>query len=236
VIERLSVGRGRSRLCRETGSEAPALGLFRLGRAARGVLSGSRGGNLPMMPAPRMTYAEYLAAEERSLQKHEFLDGEVHAMSDGTPEHGALAVAFASELRSALGERRCRIFSSDVRVRVRATGLATYPDISVVCGKLETDAEDHQAIANPVLLVEVLSDSTEARDRGEKAAHYRHISSLREYVFVLQREPRIEVYRRNEAGRWELFEFEAGARAELASVGATVAVDEVYRDPLAAGA
>jgi Uma2 family endonuclease len=216
----------------------PRSGFLGLGRAARGVLSGSRGGNLPMMPAqtPRMTYAEYLAAEERSLEKHEFLNGEVHAMSGGTPEHGALAVAFASELRSALRERRCRVFSSDVRVRVRATGLAAYPDVSVVCGTLETDAEDPQAVANPVLLVEVLSDSTEARDRGEKAAHYRHIPSLREYVFVSQREPRIEVYRRNEAGRWELFEFEAGARAELASVGATVAVDDVYRDPLSAHA
>jgi Uma2 family endonuclease len=189
-----------------------------------------------MMPVltRRMTYAEYLAAEERSLEKHEFLDGEVHATSSGTPEHGALAMAFGNALGSALLGRPCRVFSSDVRVRVKATGLAAYPDISVVCGKLETDAEDPNAIANPVLLVEVLSDSTEARDRGEKAAHYRLIPTLREYVFVSQGRRRIEVYRRNEANRWELFEFEAGAKANLASVGCAIAVNDVYRDPLAA--
>jgi Uma2 family endonuclease len=189
-----------------------------------------------MMPAltRRMTYAEYLAAEERSFEKHEFLDGEVHAMSGGTPEHGALAMAFGAALGSALLGRSCRVFSSDVRVRVKATGLAAYPDISVVCGKLETDDEDPNAITNPVLLVEVLSDSTEARDRGEKAAHYRLIPTLREYVFVSQGRRRIEVYRRNEANRWELFEFEAGAKADLASVGCAIAVDDVYRDPLAA--
>ena len=182
----------------------------------------------------RMTYAEYLAAEERSLEKHEFLDGEVHAMSGGTPEHGALAMAFGVALGSALLGRPCRVFSSDVRVRVKATGLAAYPDISVVCGKLETDDEDPNAIANPVLLVEVLSDSTDARDRGEKAAHYRLIPTLREYVFVSQGRRRIEVYRRNEANRWELLEYEAGAEADLASVGCAFAVDNVYRDPLAA--
>jgi len=189
-----------------------------------------------MMPAltRRMTYAEYLAAEERSFEKHEFLDGEAHAMSGGTPEHGALAMAFGAALGSALLGRSCRVFSSDVRVRVKATGLAAYPDISVVCGKLETDDEDPNAITNPVLLVEVLSDSTEARDRGEKAAHYRLIPTLREYVFVSQGRRRIEVYRRNEANRWELFEFEAGAKADLASVGCAIAVDDVYRDPLAA--
>ena len=86
---------------------------------------------------------------------------------------------------------------------------------------------------NPVLVVEVLSDSTEAYDRGEKAAHYRHLPSLREYVLVSQHRPRIEVYRKNEANRWELYEHERGDLVELASVDA-LAIDEVYRDPLAA--
>jgi Uma2 family endonuclease len=191
-----------------------------------------------MMPAQKqtMTYAEYLAAEEKSLEKHEFLDGEVYAMAGGTPDHAALAMAFGGELGNALRDRPCRVFSSDLRVRIRATGLTTYPDVSVVCGKLETDAEDRHAVVNPLLLVEVLSDSSEAYDRGEKFAHYRHLPSLREYVLVSQRRPRIEVYRRNEAGRWELFEYESGASAELSSVGCSVSVDEVYRDPLSAAA
>ena len=181
----------------------------------------------------RMTYAEYLAFEEASDVKHEFLDGEILAMSGGTLEHSALAMAFGRLLGNALAGRACRVFSSDARVRIRATGLTTYPDVSVICNRVEKDPEDDCAMVNPVLLVEVLSDSTEGYDRGKKAEHYRHIPSLREYVFVSQREPRVEVYRRNEAGRWELFESEAGGTCELASVGCTVAIDDVYRDPLA---
>ena len=183
-----------------------------------------------------VSYAEYLAAEEKSLEKHEFLAGSVYAMGGGTPEHAALVAAVLGELRSALCGRPCRVFSSDARVRVLATGLSTYPDVTVVCGKLETAADDAHAITNPVVLIEVPSDSTEAHDRGEKAAHYRHIPSLREYALVSQQHRRIEVYRRNEAGRWELFEYEAGAAAELASVGCSISVDEVYRDPLAGSA
>jgi Uma2 family endonuclease len=181
-----------------------------------------------------MTYVEYLAAEETSADKHEFLAGEAYAMAGGTPEHAALCAAVAGELGDALRGKPCRVFSSDARVRVQATGLSTYPDVTVVCGRLETDADDPHAIVNPVVLVEVLSDSTEGHDRGEKAAHYRHIPTLREYVFVSQRHPRVEVHRRNPAGRWELFEFEAGAAAELSSLGCSIRVDEVYRDPLAA--
>jgi Uma2 family endonuclease len=103
-----------------------------------------------------------------------------------------------------------------------------------VWGRLETDPDDALAITNPVVIVEVLSDSTEARDRGVKAAHYRHLESLREYVLVSQRERHIEVHRRNDAGRWELFEYEAGQRVELVSLGCVVPLDEVYRDPLGA--
>jgi Uma2 family endonuclease len=123
-----------------------------------------------MMPAsPKLTYADYLALEEKSLDtKHELIDGEITAMAGGTPDHGALAMAFGRLVQNALGDRPCRVYSSDVRVRVRATGMAAYPDLSVVCGRLETDPDDALAIANPVVIVEVLSDSTEARDRGVK--------------------------------------------------------------------
>src|SRR4051794_3940231 len=93
-----------------------------------------------------MTYPEYLAAEPAGEVKHEYLNGEVWAMPGGTPEHGALAIAFASELRTALQGKPCRVYSSDVRVRILATGLSTYPDISVVCGTLETAPDDHDAI------------------------------------------------------------------------------------------
>jgi Uma2 family endonuclease len=185
-------------------------------------------------PAPdHMTYAEYLAAEAASATKHEYLRGEVYAMAGGTPEHAALAMAVGRDLGNQLRGQPCRVFSSDLRVRVEATDLSTYPDVTVVCGRLERSEVDQNAAVNPVLIVEVLSDSTEAYDRGEKFAHYRRLPSLKEYLLVSQKEPRLEVYRRNDAGHWVLFEARRGESLELASLpGVQLATDEVYRDPL----
>lgn len=190
-----------------------------------------------------MSYAEYLALEESSQTKHEYVDGQVFAMADGSASldqqpilHGALVVSVGAALVHAVHHRRCRVLSSDVRIRVKATGIATYPDLSVVCDKLEVDDEDPHGVLNPTLIVEVLSPSTEAYDRGAKAAHYRQIPSLREYVLIAQGEPLIEVYRRNERGNWELFvEAYRGGRAELLSCGEPISldVDALYRDPLA---
>ncbi|MDQ3030808.1 MAG: Uma2 family endonuclease [Myxococcota bacterium] len=179
-----------------------------------------------------MTYDDYLAFEERSDTKHEYLRGEVLAMSGGTPEHAALASSFTIALGTALRGKPCRIFSSDLRVRVAETDLSTYPDLTVVCGRLDIAPDDRHATTNPIVVVEVLSDSSEAYDRGAKFAHYRHLASLREYVLVAQDAPRVEVYRRNESGRFELFEFAAGETVELASIGARVLVDELYANPL----
>lgn len=184
----------------------------------------------------RMSYAEYLAFEATSGTKHEYLNGEVFAMAGGTITHGALAVAMSTALSNALRDRPCRVLSSDVRVRSKATGLTTYADVTVVCDKVEVGSDDPHAVLNPRLIVEVLSDSTEAYDRGAKAAHYRRIASLREYVMVSQGEPLIEVYRRNERGKWELsIEARRGEAAELTSCGEPIwiDVDAIYRDPLA---
>lgn len=184
-----------------------------------------------------MTFEAYVALEAASDVKHEFLNGEVVAMAGGTIAHGALAMAVGAALSNALRDRRCRVLSSDVRVRIEATGLSTYPDVSVVCEKVEVAPDDEHGVLNPALVVEVLSDATEAYDRGAKAAHYRRIPSLREYVLVSQREPLIEVYRRNERNNWELVvEARAGERAELQACGGPVLldVDEIYRDPLVA--
>ncbi len=180
-----------------------------------------------------MTYAEYVAAEVASTVKHEWLRGEVFAMAGGTLEHARLGASVTGELRASLRGRPCGVFSSDLRVKVEATGLTTYPDVSIVCGKPEVSSDDPHAIVNPIVLVEVLSDSTEAYDRGEKFAHYRRIPSLREYVLVSQRERRIEVHRLNESGRWELYEAAVGESIMLDSLGCQLSVDEVYRDPFA---
>jgi Uma2 family endonuclease len=104
-----------------------------------------------------MTYAEYLAAEAVSEVRHEYLNGEVWAMAGGTPEHAALALALGSELRQALRGKPCRAYSADLRIRIVDTGLSTYPDVSVVCGQLETAPDDKDAVTNPIVLVEVLS-------------------------------------------------------------------------------
>jgi Uma2 family endonuclease len=138
-----------------------------------------------------MTYAAYLAAEELSETKHEYLCGEVFAMAGGTPEHAALMAAITVELGTALRGRPCRVYSSELRIRIDVTDLSTYPDVSVVRGELKTSSIDRNAITNPILIIEVLSDSTEAYDRGEKFSHYRRLPSLREYLLLSQHQPRI---------------------------------------------
>jgi Uma2 family endonuclease len=181
----------------------------------------------------QVSYAQYCEAEATSETKHEYLRGEVYAMAGGTPEHAALATAVSIELGVALRGRPCRVFSSDLRVRIEATDLTTYPDVSVVCDALETSTIDPHATTNPILIVEVLSDSTEAYDRGQKFAHYRRLPSLREYLLVNQHEPRLEVYSKNTDGDWVLREAGAGERLPLSSLdGVTLDVDTIYANPL----
>ena len=183
----------------------------------------------------RMSYEEYLVAEAGAATRHEYLRGEVYAMAGGTPDHAALAMKVGAELTLGLGDKPCRVYGSDLRVRVDATDLTTYPDVTVVCGHFQASALDEHAASNPVLIVEVLSDSTEAYDRGEKFAHYRRLPSLREYLLVSQHEPRLEVYRKNERGQWVLSEAREGEELTLSCVGVTLATNAVYRDPLAGG-
>lgn len=180
----------------------------------------------------KYTFAEYLAMEAASETKHEYLDGEIYDMAGGTPDHAGLAANVIGELHAALRGRPCRVFSSDLRVRVLATGLGTYPDATVICGAFEHDPEDTNTAVNPVVLVEVLSDSTEAYDRGEKFERYRRIPSLRDYVMVSQHHLLIEHYTRNDDGTWTLHEVRPPASVRL-SIGCELPVDAVYRNPLA---
>jgi Uma2 family endonuclease len=183
-------------------------------------------------PVPQLSYDEYLRLERESDEKHEWLDGVLYAMAGGTYEHGRLAAALIRELGIALRGMPCNVLSSDVRVRILATRRATYPDVAVVCGKPEHPPDDPHAILNPTVLVEVLSDSTEKGDRGDKWAHYQHLESLREYVLVSQSEPRIEVFSRSGEG-WAYRAYERGTSFMLPSLAASISVDEVYRDPTA---
>lgn len=180
-----------------------------------------------------VTYGEYLRREQETGLKHQWIDGEVFAMTGGSPEHARLQAAVAGVLRNLLEGRPCVVYGADLRIRSRETNIATYADVSVVCGDLQTDPEDPHAVVNPVLVVEVLSPSTEAYDRGQKAAHYRRIPSVQEYVLVAQDAPRIEVFRRVDGNRWEFEDARTGESLRLASIDCTMAVDEVFADPLA---
>lgn len=180
--------------------------------------------------APRVTYEDYLALEQTSEGKHEFIDGLVVAMAGGTLEHARLQMQIGVQLTQLLRGRPCVVYSSDARVRVQPTNRSTYPDLTVVCGDTETASDDADAITNPILIVEVLSDSTERDDRGAKFAHYRRLASLQEYVLVSQDAPRIEVFRRAEQ-MWTFREAVEGEEIELGSLGVTLSVDSIYRDP-----
>jgi Uma2 family endonuclease len=174
------------------------------------------------------TFGDYLALERDSEIKHEFDAGEILAMSGGTARHSALAAKIVTAMETTRTPG-CTVFTSDMRVRVVATGRATYPDVSMVCGPIEYDPEDaaRTTITNPALLVEVLSVTTEKGDRGNKWMHYQRISSLQEYVLVSQ-EARVEIFRRTSSGTWEYFEVREGI-VRLAS-GATLDLAVLYAD------
>jgi Uma2 family endonuclease len=150
----------------------------------------------------RHTYAEYLAYERDSALKHEFEDGQIFAMAGGSRRHNMIALRVGAALDAGLTPG-CFAFQSDKKVRVLATGRATYPDATMVCGRIEDDPDDpsRSVITNPVLLVEVLSPWTE-EDRGNKWWHYQRIPSLQEYVLVSQTDQRVEWYRRQPDGSW----------------------------------
>lgn len=176
----------------------------------------------------KMTYPEYLEHERKSDVRHEYLRGEVFAMAGGTPEHSYLATKMGTELSIALKGGSCRVFNSDLRVRLVETDYSCYPDVTVVCGELLRARDDKDAASNPTLVVEVLSESTEAHDRGAKLAHYRRLPSLKEIVLISQAPQRVEVWRRA-TGHFEVFEWGPGQLIELESVNAKIAVDELYR-------
>jgi Uma2 family endonuclease len=185
------------------------------------------------VPHHVFTYREYLERERETGLKHEFLRGQIYAMAGGTPEHARLIAATTIALGSVVDPLKCRIFTSDLKVRVRATGLATYPGVTVVCGEAARDGEDPNAIVNPKLVVEVLSTSTEAYDRGEKWAHYRLMQSLEAYVLVSQVPERVEIYERIPQGQDNAGAFlhrtaSRGEELAIRCLGDALVLDDLY--------
>ncbi len=182
------------------------------------------------VPKVLLTPQEYLARERRAEFKSEYYRGEMFAMAGASKEHCRAKDNLARVAGNQLVGGPCELYTSDMRVKVNATGLYTYPDIVIVCDKPQFEDADVDTLLNPRAVVEVLSDSTEKYDRGTKFNHYRRIASLLEYVLVAQDRPLIDRYVRQPDGTWVLTEFEGlGTTFEFASVSARVPLAEIYR-------
>lgn len=177
------------------------------------------------------TYAQYLEALEISELKLEYHDGDIFAMAGGTPEHGMLAAGLTTLIGQQLPPS-CRVLNSDVKLRVTATGLSTFPDLSVVCGELQRAQDDENSVTNPALIVEVLSPSTGEYDRGEKLRHYQQMPSLRLVLLVACDEHRVTAVRRAGSG-WTTTEHRDGEDVVVEHPPLRLAVRDVYR-PLSA--
>ena len=180
-------------------------------------------------PLHRLSPEQYLEIERAAEYKSEYYDGEMSAMAGASPEHVLIATNIASELRNRLKSKPCRSFSNDLRLRVSPTGLYTYPDVTVVCGDLQFADDSRDTVVNPTVIVEVLSDSTEASDRGKKFEHYRTLESLREYILVAQDRALVEQYARDGNGRWVLTEVNGlDAVIDLPSIECRLSLADVY--------
>ena len=180
-------------------------------------------------PHPSLTPEEYLRIERAAEFKSEYYDGRMYAMSGGSYPHAKIILNLASDLRQALRSKGCSVTTSDVRLRVSPRRFYTYPDIAVVCGAPQFADDQTDTLLNSALLVEVLSPSTEAHDRGFKFAQYRQLESLREYALVSQTEPRVEIFRRQAPGEWLLSEVSGlDATCRFDSVDCQVALAEIY--------
>jgi Uma2 family endonuclease len=181
------------------------------------------------LPEKRYTLQEYLALERAAARKSEFYRGEIFAMVGGSPRHNDIAGNLYHTLRKLLQGRNCRPYNSDQRIKVKRSSLDTYPDVSVVCGPLELDVVDDEAITNPRAIVEVLSKSTERYDRGKKFELYREIESLAAYVLVAQDEPHVEVFTRQPEKCWVLTEAKGlGESVDLPALGCRLAMADIY--------
>jgi Uma2 family endonuclease len=193
---------------------------------------------VPDKDAPLFTIDEYLALERTEEERHEYLDGCVYAMAGESPDHGTICMNLSIHLGSQLLGTPCRAFSKDTKVRCGPSprpggslqGLFAYPDLVVVCGAMQFHDQARDVLLNPRVIVEVLSPSTEAFDRGEKFHRYRTwLPTLTDYILVAQDQPLVEHYHRHEEGTWTLHTLE-GLQAQLhvSSIGCTVALAAVY--------
>ena len=182
-------------------------------------------------PVHRFSVAEYYALEEAAEYRSEFFDGEIFAMAGASARHSLVSVNLLGELGNRLKGKRGAVYESNLRLKVEASGLRSYPDAAVYCGKLEIDSEDPrgETAVNPTVVFEVLSPSTEAYDRGKKAENYRLIPSLKAYVLISQDRAKVEVFERVGDGFWRLSEA-GGLEGTIAleCLEITLSLGEIY--------
>src|SRR2546426_2804470 len=172
---------------------------------------------------------EYLRLERQAEYKSEYLNGEIFAMSGASRKHNLLTTNIRSSLNQQLRGRPCEVYASEMRVKVNATGLYTYPDVVVVCGEPRLEDEYFDTLLNPTVLIEVLSKSTERYDRIAKSSYYRTLDSLAEHLLVAQDEIRLEQYSRQPDGQWLLLDYRTLSDvAELRSIGSSLRLRDVY--------
>jgi Uma2 family endonuclease len=181
------------------------------------------------LPQPRLTPEQYLVIERDAPCKSEYFDGAMFAMAGATREHNLICTNVTRELSQQLRGQPCETYAGDMRVKVAATGLYTYPDVVVVCGERQFEDGRRDTLLNPTMIVEVLSPSTAAYDRGDKFTHYQHLDSLREYLLIAQDQPRIEHYLRNDRQEW-LRSDALGPEStlRLTSTGCALKLSDVY--------
>jgi Uma2 family endonuclease len=178
--------------------------------------------------SPKFTPEKYFAWEEQQLERHEYIDGEVYAISGGTIDHGDIAGNFLSLLKAHMRGSGCKTLNSDCRVSIVGATQYVYPDISVTCD--DRDKTMSQYITYPCLIVEVLSSTTEAYDRGKKFKMYRRNPSLQEYVLVSVDTIEIELFRKTETDDWRIINYQTGDTVELKSVNLTCQIQQIYED------
>jgi Uma2 family endonuclease len=182
------------------------------------------------LPKKELTVAEYLAIERQAESKSEFFNGEMFAMAGASWQHNAISANLLIEIGGRLKNGPCRVFASDLRVKVDRTGLYTYPDLLIVCGQLEFDPMDADTLVNPQVIFEILSKSTEAYVRGEKFRHYQRLPSLKEYVLVNQDKKLLQRHVQKSDGEWALRYFDdPSGEFALASIPIRVPMADIYR-------
>lgn len=177
----------------------------------------------------KMSIEEYLEMENAADEKHEFYKGEIFAMSGAKVPHNIIATNLLIVLGQKLKGKKCKPFNSDQRIHIPSNTLFTYPDISIICGEINTLNNDDYNVLNPTVIIEVLSRSTKNYDRGEKFKLYRDIPTLKEYILVDSQSIHIEVFRLNENGHWELQEYNSLSDAVIIkAIDEIVILSEIY--------